>query len=69
MTATKSRPRWIAAQFVLIVLAAVVVAAFTLIKPGGTSLVKPFTPTALGYQPAGAVVLGGEDGDSPSVSQ
>jgi hypothetical protein len=62
MTATRSRHRWIAVQGILIVLAVVVVAAFTFIKPSATSLVQRFTPNTLGDQPTGAVVLGGEDG-------
>jgi hypothetical protein len=62
MTATRSRHRWIAAQLVLLAVAVVVVAGFTLIKPSGTSLIQRFTPTTLGDEPTGAVVLGGEDG-------
>ena len=61
MTATGSRRRWVVAQLALIVLAAVVVAFFTLVRPGATSQVRRFTPATLGDQPAGAVVLAGED--------
>jgi hypothetical protein len=62
MTAIRSRHRWIAAQAVLIVLAVVVVAVFTFVKPSSTSLIQRFTPQTLGDQPTGAVVLGGENG-------
>jgi hypothetical protein len=61
MTATGSRRRWVVAQLALIVLAAAVVAFFTFVGPSAVSLVQRFTPATLGDQPAGAVVLAGED--------
>jgi hypothetical protein len=61
MTAPGTRPRWVAVQLTLIALAAVVAAFFTFIRPSAVSLVRHFTPATLGDQPAGAVVLAGED--------
>jgi hypothetical protein len=58
---TGSRLRWVVAQLALIVLAAVVVAFFTFVRPSAVSLVRHFTPATLGDQPADAVVLAGED--------
>jgi hypothetical protein len=61
MTPTRSRRRWIVAQLALIVLVAVAATFFTFVAPSGVSLVQRFTPATLGDQPAGAVVLAGED--------
>ncbi len=58
------RRRWpVIAQLALIVVALAAAAFCTFVTPSGVSQVERFTPATLGDQPAGAVVLGKEDGD------
>jgi hypothetical protein len=63
VTLQRSRPWSLVAQAVLILAAVAAAAFFTFVRPSGVSQVQRFTPRSLGDQPAGAVVLGKEDGN------
>jgi hypothetical protein len=59
---TRNR-RGLLLELLLLIAAAAVALALTLVSPPGKPPPLRFTPTALGRQPAGAVVLGREDKD------